>query len=108
MNATHQPTPWELHNEGEKIEDADGEFVTRLSFSRYYDDREDPIAEANAAFIVTACNAHDDLVRALRYVLERINTPEMLEIRNDDAYILQSLWHIENQIRATLAKAGAA
>ena len=88
---THTPTPWTLNAEREKIEDADGEFVTRLSLSRYHDDRADPIAEANAAFIVRACNSHDELVAALRALLR--------DGEHDDDAI--------NAAHAALAKAGA-
>lgn len=33
-----------------------------------------PLMEANARFIVTACNAHDELVAALRAVVEHNDT----------------------------------
>jgi hypothetical protein len=75
MNATHTPTPWTLNAEREKIEDADGEFVTRISLSRYHDDRADPIAEANAAFIVRACNGWND-VNALRARLAELEAAQ--------------------------------
>lgn len=49
--------------------------------------------EANAAFIVTACNAHDDLVAALRATLANVCQAHGLSHR------------IEEQVRAALAKA---
>jgi hypothetical protein len=55
------------------------------------DDRE--VAEANAAFIVRAVNAHDDLVKALRTVIDE-KAPLYWEQKVDMA-------------RAALSKAGA-
>jgi hypothetical protein len=66
---SHTPTPWQLIERscgGFKLADADGEFISFLCSSRYPDNRPDEEAEANAAFIVTACNAHTALVKALR------------------------------------------
>jgi hypothetical protein len=65
---SHTPTPWQIEERdcgGYKLADADGEFLSYLCQSRYPDDRKDDEAEANAAFIVKACNAHDELVAAL-------------------------------------------
>ncbi len=63
MTTQHTPTPWTLMDAAlrAKLVDEDGEFISHLSSSRYHDDRSDPIAQANARFIVTACNAHDAL-----------------------------------------------
>lgn len=103
--AKHTPTPWTLNAEREKIEDADGEFVTRLSLSRYHDDRTDPIAEANAAFIVRCVNAHDDLVRELREAREELG--ELVQCRHSsDLCNCNEHCRLRN-IDAALAKAGA-
>ncbi len=63
--SAHTPGPWELDH-GEDGDNftirADGEFVTRLTKSRYTDDRRDPEAYANAALIAAA----PDLLAALR------------------------------------------
>ena len=60
------------------------------------------LTEANAAFIVQACNAHDDLVAALRALREVVGwlnvTPEGYETVPP---------HIVAEARAALAKAGA-
>ena len=63
--SAHTPGPWEL-DEGDDGDNftirADGEFVTRLTKSRYTDDRRDPEAYANAALIAAA----PDLLAALK------------------------------------------
>jgi hypothetical protein len=61
---SHTPTPWQLLERdggGYKLADDSGEFISFLCSSRYPDDDEDPEAEANAAFIVTAVNALNEL-----------------------------------------------
>jgi signal transduction histidine kinase len=78
MTTKHTPTPWILDEERGKLMDADGEFVTHISLTRYVDERRDPEAEANAAFIVRAVNAHEKLVAALRtahYYLHDMREP---------------------------------
>jgi len=98
----HTPTPWTVDPDY-KVTDADGEFVAYLSSaaSRYCDDRPDHEGRANVAFIVTACNVHDDLVAACNRVLRsghfsidhaNNRTPEACDIRD--------------QLIAALAKVG--
>jgi len=67
----HTPGPWELDEEGDTIR-ADGEFVTRISKSRYHDDRDDPEAQANARLIAAA--------------------PELLEALNNAAQVFSNLY----------------
>ena len=78
--SAHTPGPWELDH-GEDGDNftirADGEFVTRLTKSRYTDDRRDPEAYANAALIAAA----PDLLAALRALME----PSVMD--NKDARI---------------------
>ena len=61
--AQRTPGPWRIeYIEGRgslKISTDDGEYISDLALSRYVDDRDDPEAMANAAFIVTACNAYE-------------------------------------------------
>lgn len=60
-------------------------------------------AEANAEFIVQACNAHDDLVAALEDMLQReINS--LLDFNSTEEEI-EEMPHIKAS-RAALAKAG--
>ena len=63
MNTKHTPTPWCLGNHG-------GIFTHDLRFMVADTSGLDVVVSnmeelANAAFIVRACNAHDDLVAAL-------------------------------------------
>ena len=73
MNTKHTPTPWHTEdNEGgsRKLVDADGEFISYISVSRYQDGRRDPVAKANAAHIVRCVNAHDELVALVRAITD--------------------------------------
>jgi hypothetical protein len=97
MSAQHTALPW--HAE----ETEDGIWTIRapgeppiISFQlAKLSGRNLPNMEANAAFIVRACNAHDDLVRALRN-LSWLQPGD--QIGSSDV----------ESIRAALAKAGAA
>jgi hypothetical protein len=69
----HTPTPWTLEWECEDtgiLKDANGEHITHINGSRYFDDRQDEIAHENAAFIVRACNSHYELLASLKACLE--------------------------------------
>ena len=57
MNTKHMPSPWRVH--GLTVEGQDGN-ICLMNLAR-----EEEQTEANAAFIVLACNAHYDLVEAL-------------------------------------------
>lgn len=61
----HTPTPWKQHEtEGKtfaSIRSVNNETIADCG------SRRDLIAQANASFIVTACNAHEELVRALEF-----------------------------------------
>lgn len=56
---THTPTPWAAHDNA--IWNADSETVTNVNSVRFDD-------FANAAHIVKCVNAHDGLVKALRFI----------------------------------------
>ena len=64
METSHTPGPWKQHATPGKIyasvRGADGRCVADCG------SRSDVIAQANAEFIVRACNAHDDLLEALQ------------------------------------------
>ncbi len=70
--AQHTPTPWGYSTDlTPSLEDPNptGAVIFSDGFAgniAALDDNEDGCMEANAAFIVKACNAHDDLVDALR------------------------------------------
>ncbi|MDB5490323.1 MAG: hypothetical protein JWO78_172 [Micavibrio sp.] len=64
-DAAHTPTPWAQFNQY-IIPDCEGECsaVARIDVTGV-----ELIDEANAQFIALACNAHDDLVKALEGVI---------------------------------------
>jgi hypothetical protein len=88
MNAAHTATPMR----------ASGTRVYLPNLAGGFDLRECPNAEELAAFIVRACNAHDDLVRRASDVLEGLEglvLPGAMPVRVE-------------KLRAALEKAGAA
>lgn len=62
-----------------------------------------PTVKANAAFIVKACNAHDDLVAALKNWLAFCDALEGKPATRTSAEHMEALRH---DARAALAKAG--
>jgi len=67
MEAKHTPTPWHVGGrDGRIFYAADGYAV---SDATVFHGRHEGEHTANAEFIVRACNAHDDLVKALQGVI---------------------------------------
>lgn len=64
----HTPTPWHAPGMGE-IHDADHNLIAHIAFSTGEHDDDQVGTEADAKFIVRACNSHDQLVEALRDIL---------------------------------------
>ena len=101
MNTQHTPTPWIDETASNPLSSTDGRHYI---WSDMDNENDKCVAivpdEANAAFIVRACNAHDELVATMRQiVIEATESPNCDAVRV--ALILQ-------QARAALAKAGAA
>jgi hypothetical protein len=96
---THTPTPWYTElDRSIRADDGDGH-VALLAGSDFNVATE----EANAAFIVRACNAHDALVAALRELIDDADNSGVtahFKGRGFDESI--------EKARAALAKAGAA
>lgn len=109
--ATHTPTPWlvsdfdyttvyaeiedgDFHQEP-GICSCDGEAIAKI------EDRD--VRRANAAFIVRACNAYDELVAALREYDDAF-TEANFSVQSDRMRMRKAII----QARAALAKAGAA
>lgn len=68
----HTPTPWEIHNR------PNGSlWITNNGRTVYDSEAPDvwPLSPANAAFIIRAVNAHDELVAALSGLLEQATGP---------------------------------
>lgn len=67
---TPSPGPWVLernsHGQPRVIRDCDGEFISYITESRFYDDRDDPVAEANAHVLTASW----ELLEVARAVLE--------------------------------------
>lgn len=92
MSAAHTPGPWYVSADGHIRDNANMEPIGTVdgraagADGDEYTDR----GVANAAFIVRACNAHDELVAALRGIVDFADLPW------DDARLLAA--------RAALAK----
>lgn len=91
----HTPTPWRRYA-ANKVVAGDADFVADTAFR----DRDEPavvsveISNANAAFIVRACNAHDELVSVLG---------RMLRAHDSGKYVLREKF--ADAARAALIKA---
>lgn len=99
---SHTRTPWRSHNTtifGPTTDGASQKFIgtTDSPFVRPTE------APANAAFIVKAVNAHDDLVKALAQIAARATAhpDDMDEDRK------RQLYHITQLAQSALEKAGA-
>jgi hypothetical protein len=101
---THTPTPWvalpTAFNEGFTISAQPSPvlrgFTKQIAF---VGDKADEETKANAAFIVKAVNAHDELVAALKGCLDAL-----LSSTEEDADYVEAMIRRSN---AALAKAGA-
>lgn len=63
--STHTPTPWKL--DGTMVYDTEGHYVAKVSVEE---------GTANAAYIVRAVNAHEELLRALKHLAARMPNSE--------------------------------
>lgn len=98
--SAHTPTPW-YTGEGKAARIVYAQHGFAVADATIYHARIEPVMEAeeNAAFIVRACNAHDDLVAALQAAVARV------EIANAEGDPIMSAWLPD--ARAALAKAVA-
>ena len=88
------PLPWSIDDDGD-ILDADGMFVSS------------PRRAGNRAFIITAVNAHAELLSAAKYVIEQADKGIM---RNSDGTIARAArtkecWKSYDLLTAAIAKA---
>lgn len=106
MNAQHTPTPWHV-GDGKAARIIYGQDGYAIADATVYHGRHGGAEEANAAFIVRAVNAHDDLVAALRKARNAISE-EVLAAGDEDHPTIARHARIIDEIDAALAKAGAA
>ena len=113
MNAQHTPTPWFAVNDG--TEDEPMMMVKAARIAGHppqhevailaTGDSSQEMENANAAFIVRACNSFDDLVAALESLLPGLILDLRYAGQDDDVDALKSR---VDTVTAALAKAGAA
>ncbi|MEQ1615993.1 MAG: hypothetical protein ABL904_24810 [Hyphomicrobiaceae bacterium] len=102
MSRHHSPTPWHRFEncEGLSIVDDDNGHVAYCDWNIENEGEEDPAA-ANAAFIVSACNAHANLVSRLRLALRALNaTPRFRVDHTDSAAIASEIERVLSQLPA--------
>jgi len=89
MKTEHTPTPWEIgisHTEEIAIRHPEGDCIATVC------DLLEGEAQANASFIVRACNSHDELVACLEDILDADGDLNVMDF---------------NRYRAALKKASA-
>lgn len=115
MTAKHTPTPWrdngytahEEYNKACAVWTADsGTFIcaTSRGEKRKHDADEDT-QDANARFIAHACNAHDELLTALREAENVIRWAAQEAAGRVKAEIVNGWTHHADKFRAAIAKA---
>ena len=99
MRRRHSPTPWHRFEncEGQSIVDDDNGHVAYCDWNMENEGERDPAA-ANAAFIVSACNAHGNLVSRLRLALRALNATPRFRVDHTDSAAIAS------EIERVLAK----
>lgn len=104
---TDNATPWRLHLvDSTAIIGSDGECIAKVEGDYKQDWQR---MEANAALIVRAVNAHDDLVRALRVARQQVITLHPSGDNRGDSLDMRDTVQssVLDVIDAALAKAGA-
>ena len=82
MTGKHTPTPWAIFKAGIGEENGDG--IASLW-------REGEEREANAALIVRAVNSHDELVKALKSLVEAVVNGTVYDAQSDPSYFNGSI-----------------
>lgn len=98
MKQKHTPTPW-AKTESFQIVKPQGNTALELADICYVGD--EAVAEANAEFIVRACNAHDELVEALQKCLESAHAADSNVLHSFGSLVKA----IQHYARPALAKA---
>lgn len=115
METKHTPTPWEAVNHSwcttgiYAVDKAEGGTIAVLDIQAEADEETQPELErwmaANAEFIVRACNAHDQLAKALLDIAEDAEGSAAFGAAED---AIVALGDVARAARAALAAAGAA
>jgi hypothetical protein len=111
----HGPTPFKFGNtmsEQRMVLDAKGKYVCNVQIHqtpRSFGLFDEPQREANAAFIVRACNSHEQLVAALRGAHGAIDTLMACLISLDPTFMpsKSAVWPALTACTAALATAEA-
>ncbi len=95
MKHPHTPTPWTIEissSEDELLIFSAENCVASVPIWHDGDDDDTlrDLSHANAAFIVRACNAHDNLVTTLKLALEALNTARRFRVGDTDSYRIAS------------------
>ena len=101
--SNHTPTPWLYHSGAiwKEIKVAGVSSAYQLALMDRDEPETTPVErDANAKFMVHACNAHDELVRAARAMVDysRVETPT-------DHVTPKELLHVRSMLVAALTKA---
>lgn len=97
----HSPLPWfvPIHLEGPTITDKSEGIIADIDLGLSPE-----VDQANAAYIVKACNAYPELVKALEQAVSMLNGAEVAD-PEDDPELAQSWKDSRQRIRDVLAKA---
>lgn len=82
MNETHTPTPWKVTDGGSQIYAANGVGIATL---RVIDEANGgkAVRDANGQFIERACNSHDKLLAALKFMADKCNNPGLAAVADE-------------------------
>lgn len=102
------PLPWKFHEDTRMIESEMPSL--RGEFEHVCDFRADlggKVNEANAAFIVRACNSHDELANTLRRLAEKVKRANAIQHSGGDVSPedWSELYALQNEAFGVLAKA---
>lgn len=96
---SHTPTPWHTQR-GEIV--GNGDLVASTVF---HGQELNALDEANAAFIVRACNAHDELVDMAELLVRTLDYHISRDQKNGDEEGARLKMVTRNQVQIVLAKA---
>ncbi len=103
MRLEHTPTPWKVGRDNSLFPMAGGK--RSWVIAQMAQCRTDKAGQANAAFIVRACNSHEELVKALEWALLFVEQSDEAEISKWGGESLAHFRKDMEQARAALAKA---